>query len=259
MRNLRSRVPPSNSSQFVSFAQIHVPNYYSSRCALRESHGAGKQQFFLSSLSTLPAAPTDYLAPSRSHGPFPAHADLRVLFHQSTVKKTSKKKTWFTSLLLSEQGRLTMAQRKLVGDEYFLSTLVPADHAVRTTKACLHWCPELYHADNNDVVVWTAEYVRSMIGQPVYERRKESAEEQSGCGKPANSECAEDLLFANPLLFSSTGSQPSQGSNHLHKDFLSLPAATLHPPSRPLKVNTDEHAKTEKVVGGGKLRDYVYI
>jgi hypothetical protein len=111
-----------------------------------------------------------------------------------------------------------------------------------------------------------------MIGQPVYERRKESAEEQSGCGKPANSECAEDLLFANPLLFTSTVSQPSQGSNHFHEDFLILPAATLHPPSRPLKsqmqhsdpcstlkVDTDEHAKTEKVVGGGKVRDYVYI
>ena len=164
-----------------------------------------------------------------------------------------------------------MVQRNLVGDEYFLSTVVPEDHAVRTTKACLHWCPELYHADN-DVVVWTADYVRSMIGQPVYERRKESAEEQSGCGKPAHSECAEDLLFANPLLFSSTGSQPPQGSNHFREKFLSLLAATLHPPPRPLKsqmqqsdpcstlkVDTDEHTKTEKVVSEGKLRDYVYI
>ena len=170
----------------------------------------------------------------------------------------------------------------LSGDEYFMSKLGPEDldeylldneyslpkhNAVRMSSC--HWCPELNHHADHEVVVWTAAYVRSRVGQPlqdtampshalIFEQANQSAcvEGKSDFGLPA------PASTCNPLSRTFASSLETSGT-----------PVTLHTPSRPLKsqmqvsnpsaarhkVDTDEHAKTKKAVGRASLHDYVYI
>ena len=170
----------------------------------------------------------------------------------------------------------------LSGDEYFMSKLGPEDldeylldneyslpkHQAVRMSSC-HWCPELNHHADHDVVVWTASYVRSRVGQPlqdtavpshalIYDQANQSAcvEGKSNFGLPA------PASMCNHLSRTSTSSLETPGT-----------PVTLHTPSRPLKsqvqisnpnpsrhkMDTDEHETSSLKFQRASLRDYVYI